>query len=77
MIHCRRAISGHATEQMQRHYSTVNAKEVEESIGKVISLARARELLETKKASAAKKKAGGPAGGPGSRNYKRKSASRD
>jgi integrase len=40
-----RAISGHATEQMQRHYSTVNAREVEESIGKVISLARAREIL--------------------------------
>ncbi len=40
-----RAISGHATEQMQRHYSTVNAEEVEASIGKVISLAKAREAL--------------------------------
>jgi len=40
-----RAISGHATEQMQQHYSTVNAAEVEASIGKVISLARARDAL--------------------------------
>ena len=40
-----RAISGHATEQMQRHYSTVNAVEMEQSIGRVISLARAREVL--------------------------------
>jgi len=40
-----RAISGHATEQMQRHYSTVNSMEMEQSIGKVISLARAREVL--------------------------------
>lgn len=40
-----RAISGHATEQMQRRYSTVNAMEMEQSIGKVISLARAREVL--------------------------------
>jgi len=69
-----RAISGHATEQMQRHYSTVNPREVEESIGKVISLARAREVLE---ASKVKKGAGGPGGGPGPRNYKRKSASRE
>jgi len=41
-----RAISGHATEQMQRHYSTVNAAEMKQSIGKVISLARAREVLQ-------------------------------
>ena len=40
-----RAISGHATEQMQRHYSTVNAAEMEQSIGRVISLARASEVL--------------------------------
>ena len=63
-----RAISGHATEQMQRHYSTVNSKEVEESIGKVISLARARELLETSKA---KKRAGGPEGGPEARKMQK------
>jgi integrase len=46
-----RAISGHATEQMQQHYSTVNQKEVEESIGKVILLSRARELLELRKST--------------------------
>jgi len=45
-----RAISGHATEQMQRHYSTVNAVEMEQSIGRVISLARAREVLRDQKA---------------------------
>jgi hypothetical protein len=52
-----RAISGHATDQMQRHYSTVNQREMEESIGKVISLAGARQLLE---ASRARKEASGP-----------------
>jgi len=46
-----RAISGHATETMQHHYSMVNAKEVEESIGKVISLSRARDLLEVRKST--------------------------
>jgi len=40
-----RAISGHATEQMQRHYSTVNNSEVEEAICKVISLARFRDVM--------------------------------
>lgn len=45
----------------------------------VISLARARELLETNNRikAKAKKKAGGLAGGCGSRNDKRKSTSRD
>ncbi len=33
-----RSISGHATTQMQEHYSTVNASEQRESIGKVIEL---------------------------------------
>jgi len=58
-----RAISGHATEQMQRRYSTVAAREVEESIGKVSSLARARELLET--AAKDKKEKEGPGGADG------------
>jgi integrase len=34
-----RAVSGHATEAMQRHYSTVNADEVRDGIAKVIELA--------------------------------------
>jgi integrase len=33
-----RSISGHATETMQRHYSTVQAEEQRQSIGQVISL---------------------------------------
>ena len=33
-----RSISGHTTTQMQEHYSTVNASEQRESIGKVIEL---------------------------------------
>jgi integrase len=55
-----RAISGHVTEEMQRHYSTVNPLEVEQGIAKVISLARAKELLESSKA---KKESGGTEGG--------------
>jgi hypothetical protein len=41
-----RAISGHATEEMQRLYSTVTPQEMAESVGKVISLARARDALQ-------------------------------
>ena len=36
-----RAVSGHATEVMQRHYSTVGGQEIREGIAKVISLAGA------------------------------------
>ena len=41
-----RAISGHVTEVMQRHYSTVNPEEVRSGIAEVVSLAQAREALE-------------------------------
>jgi integrase len=37
-----RAISGHATERMQRHYSTAQREEMRAAVGKVISLATAR-----------------------------------
>lgn len=37
-----RAISGHATERMQRHDSTAQREEMREAVGKVISLATAR-----------------------------------
>lgn len=40
-----RAISGHATETMQHHYSTVDAREVEAGLAKVISLAGVRAAL--------------------------------
>jgi Phage integrase family len=37
-----RAISGHQTSRMQRHYSTAQREEMREAVGKVISLATAR-----------------------------------
>jgi integrase len=40
-----RAISGHATETMQHHYSTVAAEEKKAAIAKVIELAGARKAL--------------------------------
>ncbi|MFI5298793.1 MAG: tyrosine-type recombinase/integrase [Polyangiales bacterium] len=39
-----RAISGHATERMQRHYSTAQREEMREAVGKVISIATRRVL---------------------------------
>ena len=41
-----RAISGHVTEVMQRHYSTVNPEEVRKGIANVVSLAQVREAME-------------------------------
>jgi integrase len=41
-----RAISGHATEQMQQHYSTVAQAEMREGIAKIISLAGVREAMK-------------------------------
>ena len=38
-----RSISGHSTEAMQMHYSTVSAREQKEGLAKVISLAKFRE----------------------------------
>jgi integrase len=38
-----RSVSGHSTEAMQLHYSTVSAKEQRESLAKVVSLAKFRE----------------------------------
>jgi hypothetical protein len=38
-----RSISGHSTEAMQRHYSTVSGNEQKEGLAKVVGLARFRE----------------------------------
>jgi hypothetical protein len=38
-----RAVSGHATEAMQRRYSTVSADEMRRSLGRVVSLAKFRQ----------------------------------
>ena len=43
-----RAIWGHATEQMQQHYSTVAQTEMREGIAKIISLAGVREAMGAK-----------------------------
>lgn len=40
-----RAVSGHLTEGMQRHHSTVNGQEIREGIAKVISLAKFQEAM--------------------------------
>jgi len=40
-----RAISGHATEQMQQHYSTVAQTEMRQEIAKIVSLAGVREAM--------------------------------
>lgn len=40
-----RAVSGHATEAMQQHYSTVSGEEMRRSLAKVISLAKVKEAL--------------------------------
>jgi integrase len=55
-----RAISGHATETMQHHYSTVAADEKKLAIAKVIELAGVRDAL-------ARSGAQGGARGPGNR----------
>ncbi len=41
-----RAISGHATEQMQQHYSTVAQAEMRDGTAKIISLAGVREAMK-------------------------------
>jgi hypothetical protein len=38
-----RSISGHATPEMQRHYSTVSAAEQRSGLAKVIDIATGRE----------------------------------
>ena len=38
-----RAISGHATPEMQQHYSTVSSDEMRAGIAKVIDIATGRE----------------------------------
>jgi len=41
-----RSISGHSTEAMQRHYSTVSGREQKEGLAKVLELARFREAAQ-------------------------------
>jgi integrase len=55
-----RSISGHATEEMQRHYSTVQADEMRSGLAKVISLGGFREAHQGQQSQA---KVGSDAGG--------------
>jgi integrase len=41
-----RSVSGHSSEAMQRHYSTVSSKEQKEGLAKVVSLAKFREAAQ-------------------------------
>ena len=41
-----RAISGHATENMQRHYSTVASQEVRSGLADIISISGLKQALE-------------------------------
>lgn len=52
-----RSVSGHLTEKMQEHYSTVNKKEQTEGLARVIDLMTARS-------SSGPREVGGPHGGP-------------
>ena len=61
-----RAISGHATETMQHHYSTVAADEKKAAIAKVIELAGARKAL----GGSASPRGGAQGGVHGPRNRK-------
>ena len=67
-----RSISGHATEEMQRHYSTVSSREMESGIGKVISLSKAKDILDRRKESG-----GGTLGGTFSVNEERNASRGD
>jgi len=40
-----RSISGHATREMQEHYSTVEGEEQRRALARVVSLARFRDAL--------------------------------
>ena len=40
-----RAVSGHATEEMQRHYSTVHQHEIRDGIARIVSLGEFRQAM--------------------------------
>jgi integrase len=60
-----RSISGHLTERMQHHYSTVNSDEQRQGIAKVIELTKAREKRQAEASDAADGSGGAPGGAPG------------
>jgi integrase len=60
-----RSISGHLTERMQHHYSTVNSDEQRHGIAKVIELTKAREKRKVEASDADDGSGGAPGGAPG------------
>ena len=66
-----RAISGHATVEMQSHYSTVGGEEVRAGLAKVISLAGFRAALTGESAAASGDEAGDEGGDSGSGDAER------
>jgi hypothetical protein len=60
-----RSISGHLTEQVRHHYSTVNANEQRQGIAKVIELTKARAKRQAEAPDADGASSGAPGGAPG------------
>jgi integrase len=60
-----RSISGHLTERMQHHYSTVNSDDQRQSIAKVIELTKARAKRQAEASDADGASSGAPGGAPG------------
>jgi integrase len=60
-----RSISGHLTERMQHHYSTVNSDEQRQGIAKVIELTKARAKRQAEASVADGASSGAPGGAPG------------
>jgi integrase len=59
-----RSISGHLTEKMQQHYSTVNSDEQRQGIAKVIELTKARAKRQAEASDAGDASGGAPGGAP-------------
>jgi hypothetical protein len=60
-----RSVSGHSTEAMQRHYSTVSCQEQKAGLARVISLAKFREVAAIETSPTAQKEAVGMSGSDG------------
>jgi len=55
-----RSISGHLTEKVQQHYSTVNSDEQRQGIAKVIELTKARAKRQAEASNAGDASGGAP-----------------
>ena len=66
-----RSISGHLTESMQHHYSSVSPDEQRASIAKVFSLAQARAKKEGEPETSDALYGGAPGGAPASEHHQK------